>query len=206
MTSFNPDSELVLASGSRIRRHMLQAAGLSFTVSPADLDEDALRQPLLDSDGRGDASAIASVLCRAKSEAISAQNPNAFVLGADQTLELDGDLFNKPHSIETARETLKRLRGQTHCLHSAVSLAHQGESVWSTVETAHLTMRAFSDAFLEEYLARVGEAACESVGAYQLESAGLQLFEVIEGDYFTILGLPLLAVMKELRQRGLLMT
>ncbi len=196
---------LILASGSAIRRQLLASAGLLIAVVPADdVDEADIRASLFNENDCVDADHVAGVLARAKACAVSARNPGALVIGADQTLALGSRLFEKPADLTAARDHLDRLRGQTHALHSAVVLAQDGAPVWGTCDTAHLTMRRFSDAFLDTYIARTGERICSSVGAYQLEGMGLQLFDSIDGDYFTILGLPMIPLLAELRARGAL--
>lgn len=199
-----PLERLVLASGSRSRRQMLEAAGLSFTIAPADLDERAIREILAANDATVAPADVAEVLARAKAEAVSRVHPNAMIIGADQILALGDEIFEKPDGLDGARAHLAKLRGCTHQLHSAVVLAEAGAVVWTHVDTATLTMRAFTAAFLDHYLSRAGPIVCDSVGAYQLEGLGVQLFERIEGDYFTILGLPLLPLLAELRSRGLI--
>lgn len=196
--------QIVLASASRARREMLAAAGVAFTVVPADVDEPALRAELARSGEGTDARAIAAALARAKAENVSRRHGEALVIGADQVLALGEELLTKPKDADDARATLLKLRGQTHELHSAVAFAEAGSIVWSNLATARLTMRAFSEAFLEEYLVRAGDRIGLSVGAYELEGLGLQLFERVDGDYFTILGLPLLPVLAELRAREFL--
>lgn len=196
--------ELVLASGSRSRRSMLEAAGLSFSIDPANVDEPAIRETLQAGGNAIDPADVAEVLARAKAQAVSAGHPGALVIGGDQILALDETIFEKPQGLPGARAHLEALRGRTHQLHSAVVLAIDDEVVWAHVDTAELTMRRFSDAFLSDYLRRAGAVVCDSVGAYQLEGLGVQLFERIEGDYFTILGLPLLPLLTELRSRGAL--
>jgi septum formation protein len=197
-------SRLVLASASPFRRRMLEAAGIGFAVVAPDVDEAALKSRLL----RSGASLkeVAQGLAVAKAEIISARLPDALVIGADQVLACGNDLFNKPASVAEAREQLRRLRGTSHELHTAVALATSGEALWTRVETATLAMRPFSDAFLADYLARQGERVCHTVGAYEVEGPGIQLMERIEGDMFTIIGLPLLALLCELRARGALAT
>ena len=196
--------DLNLASSSHTRRHMLEAAGVAFRVVPATVDEDAIRQSLADHDHHGSAIRMAEVLARAKAEEVSRRFPGALVIGADQILALDRQVFTKPADLAAARDSLQRLSGHTHQLHSAVAIAVDGNQTWHHVDTASLTMRTLSDAFLDDYLARAGERVCASVGAYELEGRGIQLFERIEGDYFTILGLPLLPLLGELRRRGVL--
>jgi septum formation protein len=193
---------LVLASASPFRRRMLEAAGLSFEVAPADVDEAALKRDLLGSGSTP--STIAAALAAAKAEAVSARLPDALVIGADQVLALGPDLFSKPVGTPAAREQLLRLRGKSHQLHTAACLATGGKAVWTHVEIATLTMRPFSDAFLAEYLRVAGDRVCHTVGAYEIEGLGIQLFERIEGSLFTIIGLPLLPLLAELRARGVI--
>jgi septum formation protein len=194
--------DLVLASGSRARRQMLEAAGLTFEVRPTDVDEDAIRSTL------GDAAPehVAAVLARAKAEEVSRRAPHALVIGADQVLALGRTICTKAPDIAAARAALRSLAGRRHHLHSAVSIAVAGHEVWHHLDTAALTMREFSDAFLDSYLSRAGDRVCASVGAYEMEGLGIQLFERIEGDYFTILGMPLLPLLAELRTRGVIAT
>lgn len=200
-----PESmRIILASASRSRREMLQAAGIVFEIEPADLDERAIRETLTSSDEGVDPLDVAEVLARAKAEAVSGRHPDALVIGSDQVLALENEIFEKPPDVARAREMLKRLRGATHQLHSVVALASGGEADWTWSDTAHLTMRPFSVDFLEDYLVKAGPGILESVGAYRLEEIGVQLFEAIEGDYFTILGMPLVALLGELRSRGCL--
>ena len=191
---------LVLASKSAIRRTLLEAAGVAIEIKPASIDERAIEVRAAMA-GAGD---VAALLAREKAKAVVAANPDRTVVGADQTLALGEQRFSKAVDRGAAREQLRALRGRTHTLHSAVAVAHAGTVVFEHVDAAHLTMRAFSDAFLESYLDAVGDAALASVGGYQLEGAGVQLFERIEGDHFTVLGLPLLPLWAFLRQAGLL--
>jgi septum formation protein len=171
-------------------------------VVPPDVDEAALKRDLLARTPRPDVGAVAEALARAKSEAVSRRSPAALVIGADQVLALDEEMFDKPSDVAAARAQLLRLRGRTHRLMTAVSLAREGRSVWQRMEVAALTMRAFSSDALERYLAAVGDRVTRSVGCYEIEGHAIQLFERIEGDYFTILGLPLLPLLAELRARG----
>ena len=194
---------LVLASGSSARRALLLGAGLRFSVKVSAVDEEALKTQLLV--GHAAPIEIAAVLAAAKAVEVS-QTESGLVIGADQTLDLDGCLFNKPQSREDLREQLAQLRGQRHSLHSALALAQDGQIVWQEVVSAHLTMRDFSDAFLQAYLADHGQDVLGCVGGYKLESAGVQLFNQIEGDYFTILGLPLTGLLGALRRFGVVMT
>ena len=194
------EEPLILASRSESRRAVLAAAALATEVLPADVDERAIEA------GAADKSpdAIARLLAGAKALAISARHPGRLVLGADQTLGLGGRVFAKPADLPAARAQLRALRGRTHTLHSAIALASDGKVVFAHCERAALTMRNFSDGFLEAYIETAGPAVLASVGCYQVEAAGVQLFERIEGDHFTILGLPLLPLLAYLRGAGYL--
>ena len=189
---------LVLASKSAIRHALLRDAGVPVEVQPADIDERTIEQqrPVRD------ASELAALLAREKARTIAARLPGRLVLGADQTLALGERRFSKPGDRAGARAQLKALRGRTHELHSAVALMRESTIVFEHREVARLTMRAFSDSFLESYLDAVGAAVTASVGGYQLERIGIQLFEHIEGEHFVILGLPLVALLQYLRQAG----
>jgi septum formation protein len=205
MTKAGPSPhQIVLASASRARREMLAAAGVAFTVEPADVDEPAIRQSLGTDQGTTDPVQVAEILARAKAEDISRKHADSLIIGADQVLALGRQLLTKPKDADAARASLEKLKGKTHELHSAVTFAERGKVTWVHTATARLTMRAFSEAFLDEYLLRAGDRIGLSVGAYELEGLGVQLFERIEGDYFTILGLPLLPVLAELRTRGVI--
>jgi septum formation protein len=196
--------EIVLASGSRARRELLAAAGVHFTVQAADVDEPAIRARLRKEDASVAPRRIAEVLAAAKAEDVSGKRDGSLIIGADQVLALGDELLSKAPSIEAARAALRKLRGRTHELHSAVAFAEKGKVTWAHVATARLTMREFSDAFLDDYLLRAGDRVGQSVGAYELEGLGVQLFDRIEGDYFTVLGLPLMPVLAELRTRGII--
>jgi septum formation protein len=191
---------LVLASRSDIRGKILAAAGLRFEIRPSQIDERAIEAQL----GSSDTAAIARHLARAKADKIASTLPGRIVLGADQTLARGAMRFGKPHSREQAAEQLRALRGRTHELHSALALVRNGEALFACLSTARLTMRNFSDQFLNEYLDLAADAALSSVGGYQLEGIGIHLFERVEGDYFTILGLPLLPLLAFLRQSKLI--
>ena len=195
---------LILASRSRARLMLLTNAGLEVTAEPADFDERAAEAPLVE-EGLG-ADDIAAVLAEAKAMTVAETRPGALVIGADQTLSCDGMRFAKPGSMEEAREQLLRLRGRTHVLHSAVACVRDGETLFRHLDEARLTMRDMSPAFIGHYLARVGNRALESVGAYQVEGPAIQLFARIEGDFFTVLGLPLLPLLAFLREQGILET
>lgn len=189
---------IVLASNSLARRQLLAGAGLTFETCAAAVDERAIEAGL---EANGPAE-VAEALAEAKALAVSRQRPAALVIGADQTLGLGAQMFHKPGSRQEARATLRTLRSQTHRLYSGIAIAEGGEILYRQVVAASLTMRAFSDDFLESYLDRVGDDVLKSVGCYQLEGPGIQLFEAIEGDYFTILGLPLLPLLAFLRSIG----
>jgi septum formation protein len=190
----------VLASRSESRRAVLAGAAIPVEILPADIDERAIETQA----GRTPAGEVALILARAKARAVAAQRPGRLVLGADQTLGLGDRLFAKPADLAGARAQLKSLRGTTHALHSAVVLVRDGAVVFEQCELARLTMRDFSDRFLEAYLEAAGPAVTASVGGYQIEAVGIQLFERIDGDHFTILGLPLLQLLSYLRREGCL--
>lgn len=188
---------LVLASGSTIRADLLKNAGLAIEIDPADVDERAVEAPLLEANFLPED--IATVLAEAKANDVSARRAGDLVIGADQILAFEGERRTKPEDMEAARRQLLAFSGKTHELHSAVVISKDGEAIWRQVSTARLTMRPLSPEFIGHYLANAGDAVLSSVGAYQLESLGVQLFEKIDGDYFTILGLPMLPLLAELR-------
>jgi septum formation protein len=190
---------IVLASKSAARRAVLAGAGVPHEAAVAGVDEEAVKRGLL-AEGATPRD-IADALAELKAVRVSRGRPD-FVIGSDQTLDLEGQLFDKVETIEAARERLKALRGKTHKLHSAVVVAKEGAPIWREVVTAKLAMRDFSDAFLEDYLAVEGPEALGSVGCYRLEGPGVQLFSKIEGDYFAILGLPLMGLLDFLRRHG----
>jgi len=189
------EKPLLLASKSESRRAVLAGAAIPVEVLPADIDERAIEARA----GDRSPGEVAALLARAKACAVAAERPGRLVLGADQTLALGRQLFSKPASLAAARDQLKQLRGATHELHSALALARDGAVLFERCETARLTMRVFSDHFLDAYMEAAGLAVTASVGGYQVEGIGIQLFERIEGDHFTILGLPLLALLHYLR-------
>ena len=192
---------LILASQSSARRAVLDGAGIAYEAVVSGVDEESLKTGLL---AKGASPRdVADALAEVQALKISRSRPG-FVIGADQTLELDGRLYDKAETVEAARERLKALRGKTHQLHSAVVVAQGSQPIWREVVSAKLTMRDFSDDFLEDYLAEEGEAALGSVGCYRLEGPGAQLFTKIEGDYFAILGLPLMGLLDLLRRHGVI--
>jgi septum formation protein len=197
---FPQTAPLVLASASKARAQLLRAAGLSFETRPAPLDEDMIRATVEEDLEPED---VAEVLARAKAESVSA-GASALVIGADQTLELDGALITKAADMEEARRRLLELSGRTHSLHASVALARGGETIWTDTREARLVMRKLDPAFVGRYLAEAGDAALGSVGCYQIEGLGAQLFEKIDGDLFTIMGLPLLPLLAALRREGAL--
>jgi septum formation protein len=194
------DRPLVLASSSKARRMVLEAAGIPVECIPADIDERGI-EAAAGAIGPGEA---AGLLALEKARAISVQQPGRLVLGADQTLALGERRFSKPIDRAAAHAQLLVLRGQTHALHAAVACVRDSETVFAHREVARLTMRNFSEPFLDSYIEAAGDAVTASVGAYQVEGLGLQLFERIDGDHFTILGLPLLPVLDFLRRDGFL--
>jgi len=191
---------LLLASRSAARRTLLEAAGIPVEPHPADLDERALEA----SAGAAAPPAIAALLARAKALFVAHERPGRLVLGADQVLALGAERLSKPADRASARSQLQLLSGRTHELHSALAFVQDGIVLFEYGGSARLTMRSFSDQFLDRYLDTVGESATVSVGGYQIEGPGIELFERVEGDYFTILGLPLLAALDFLRRRGCL--
>lgn len=198
--------KIILASASAARRDMLSRAGVAFEIEPAEIDERAVQDVLLGDDSEVEPADIAELLAEAKARDVSLRKPGALVIAADQVLEFEDEALSKPVDLDAARASLKLLRGATHQLHAGVAIAIDGEVVWSMVDSATLVMRQFSDKFLAAYVAGEGDELCASVGAYKLEGRGVQLFERIEGDFFTILGMPLLPLLEELRARGALPT
>jgi len=193
-----------LASASPSRRVLLERAGIPHLCEAAHIDEESLKR-----DARSEGLSVEKTALRlavAKAAKVSGQHPDKFVLGADQILECEGNWFDKPADMEGARHHLKTLRGSRHRLVNGLVIVHKGSTVWTHTAVATLEMRNFSDKFLETYLDRSGEQILGSVGAYLLEAEGAQLFQTIEGDYFTILGLPLLPVLAFLRQQNIIET
>jgi septum formation protein len=200
MTIWRGQFPLVLASQSRARQMLLANAGLAFEAVPADIDERAIQQQ----SGLLEPGKVAALLAQEKARFVSANMPERYVIGADQTLALGQRLFSKPAGRAPAAEQLRALAGNTHELHSAVALARGSKILFSEVSTARMTMRQLRGEEIRSYLDAAGEAVTTSVGAYQLEGLGVHLFERIEGDHFTILGLPLLPLLAFLRGQGLL--
>jgi septum formation protein len=191
----------VLASKSEVRRKLLEAANIPVVVDPAEIDERAVESASTEARNGPDAAAL--ILAREKALAVGRRR-SGMVLGADQTLALGDRRFSKPRSRKAAREQLSMLAGRTHALHSAAALVSSGEVLFETVSTAYLTMRALSQPALDAYLEAAGDRVILSVGAYQLEGLGVHLFEKIDGDHFTVLGLPLLPLLAHFRKAGLL--
>lgn len=195
---------LLLASASTIRLQLLRNAGLVVTAEPARIDEDSIRQSLEAEQAKP--RDIADALAELKAEKLANRHPTALVLGCDQVLAFQGRVFGKPETPDAARAQLMALRGQTHHLISALVLYDETKPIWRHTSEAKLQMRDISDAYLEEYLARNWQSARHSVGAYKLEEEGVRLFSAIQGDYFTILGLPLLPLLDYLGARGFIQT
>jgi septum formation protein len=200
MTLWRGKHSLILASNSRARQALLANAGINFEVVPAEIDERAVQQ----ASGLTAPDAIAALLAREKALAVSMVHAGSFVVGADQTLALGERLFSKPAGRAQAAEQLRALAGHRHELHSAVAVARDGKILFADVSIARMTMRQLSEAEIGAYLDLAGDAVTSSVGAYQLEGLGVHLFERIEGDHFTILGLPLLPLLAFLRSQQLL--
>ncbi len=204
MTETAESTKLILASASSVRQTLLRNAGLEFEAVDSRADEDAIKAGFAEGDLERDAAtdALALKLAEEKALAVSARFPGALVIGADQILSCMGKRYDKPKSMSEARANLTEFRGRAHILHSGLVLVKDGATVWRHSARAVLTMRAFSDRFLDHYLAETGSMVMKSVGCYQLEGPGVQLFDRIEGDYFSILGLPMLPLLAELRRHG----
>jgi septum formation protein len=193
---------LILASASQARAAMLRAAGVALEAQPARVDEEEMKAALQAQGADPEAAAIA--LAELKALQVSRARPGRLVLGADQMLDCDGAWFDKPADRAAARAQLLSLRGRKHRLTSAAVLARDGARVWHHASAARLEMRAFSEPFLDGYLDRAGDSVLGAVGAYQLEGLGAQLFKAVDGDFFVVLGLPLLPVLDILREQGML--
>lgn len=200
MTIWRGEEPLILASQSAARRMLLSNAGLTFDAAPADIDERAIQQK----SGLTVPGDVAALLAEQKAAFVSLRHPGRYVVGADQTLSVGDRLFNKPAGREQAAQQIRDLSGRTHELHSAIAVACDGATIFSHVSVAHMTMRQLDDAAIDAYLDAAGDKVTTSVGAYQLEGLGVHLFELIEGDHFTILGLPLLPLLKFLRGEGMI--
>lgn len=187
---------IILASASKARKEMLQNAGLNFEVCPADLDE----KSIIDQNEETAAADVAQILACEKALHVSRQNTDAFIIGSDQILVCDGQILSKAGSTQEAYKKLQNLRAKTHILISALAIAKNDKILWQGTDEARLTMHNFDDAFLSRYCDQAGDILTQCVGAYALEGIGVQLFEKIEGDYFTILGMPLLMLLNYLRE------
>ncbi len=193
---------IILASKSKYRAELLTNAGVAFTAESANIDEREVEAPLIEADLGG--ADVAEVLAIAKAMDVSQRNPSATVIGSDQTLSLDGALLHKPEDMAAARQRLLDLSGKKHELNSSVAIVRDGENLWTYTETSIITFRDLDPGFIGRHVADVGEKILSSVGAYQIEGKGVQLFEKIEGDFFSIMGLPLLPLLAELRRLELL--
>ncbi len=191
---------LILASTSAIRLQLLVNAGVKVTAQPARVDEDSIKSSLLAENAKP--RDVADALAEMKARKLADRNPDLLVLGCDQVLDFKGEIINKPDSLDQAKDQLRSLRGKTHTLLSAAVLYDRGQPIWRHIGQAKLTMRDFSDGYLDDYLTRNWPGVRHSVGGYMLESEGVRLFDQIEGDYFTILGLPLLPLLSYLASRG----
>lgn len=193
---------LILASRSRIRRTLMENAGLQFTVEPADVDESGMKRS-----GRGEglsAGQMSELLAEVKARRVASRGPGALVVGVDQILEFDSTWYEKAETVEEARERLWSLRGRQHALVASIVVMKEQHRIWHVTEEVVLTMREFSVAFLDQYIKQAGSELTESVGCYAFEGLGVQLFTSVQGNYFTLLGLPLLPLLGFLRQRGVL--
>jgi septum formation protein len=200
MTLWRGQEPLVLASQSKARQMLLANANIGFESDPADIDERAVQT----SSGLSAPGDIAGLLAREKARIVSVRRPSRYVVGADQTLALGARIFNKPAGRAQAADQLRALAGHCHELHAAIAVARDGKLLFEHVSIARMTMRQLGDAEINRYLEEAGDAVTSSVGAYQLEGLGIHLFERIEGDHFTILGLPLLELLAFLRSEHLL--
>ena len=199
----NGNAKLILASASSSRQQMLRAAGVAFDVVPAEIDEAAVRDAVMAADDGLSPSDVAELLATQKALAVSGGQPGRLVLGGDQILTSEGRVYEKAKSLDELRSTLLALSGKTHQLHSAAALVRDGEVVWSTLANVNVAFRPYDPAFVGWYLGTVGEAALSSVGGYHLEGLGAQLVRRIDGDFFAVLGMPLIEVLGALREHGI---
>lgn len=196
--------KVILASKSAARAGILRNAGVDVDVMPSLIDENVVKTAIISEDSSVPPADFSDILAQSKANSVSENQGGIPVIGADQVLVLNGDVYDKPRSKDEARDQLVTLRGKTHELISAVAIARHGATEWSITSHAQLTMRDFSNEFLGYYLAAMGDEITESVGGYKLEGLGGQLFEKVQGDYFTVLGLPLLPLLNQLRKMGVL--
>ena len=194
--------QLILASGSPFRRQLMKNAGLEFKAVPADIDEREVEAPLAAAGASPED--IALVLAEAKADDVSGRNQDAWVIGSDQTLSLEDEVLHKVSDMEGARRRLLQLSGRTHHLNSAIAIVRNGQTVWRHVSVASLTMRKLEPGEIGRHLSDAGSGVLSSVGAYQIEGLGIRLFDRIEGDIFTIMGLPMLPLLAELRRLGVI--
>lgn len=195
-------AKLILASKSIHRKNLMENAGLVFDICPAAIDERAIEAAIENAGTLP--KEVALILASAKALDVSQQNSDSYVIGSDQTLSLGDEMFHKPDDMEQARRTLLKLSGKTHSLNSAISIAKDGETLWQHVSIAELTMRDMSPDYIGRHLAKAGDDVLSSVGAYQLEQHGINLFEKIDGDFFTIVGLPMLPLLAKLRELNII--
>ena len=196
------NSKLILASGSPFRAQILASAGIKFDIHPSTIDERAVETPLLQSDH--DISDIPLILAQAKAASVSEDFKGAYVIGADQVLTFENQILHKPKTMEEARRRLLLLSGKTHHLNNGVALAKDGDILWHFANTATIKFRSLDPGFIGRHLANVGQAALTSVGAYQIEAKGVQLFEHMDGDFFSIMGLPIIPLLNILRQMDII--
>lgn len=195
-------NQIILASKSQYRAELLTNAGVAFSAESANIDEREVEAPLIEAEMGG--ADVAEVLAIAKAMDVSGRNPDAYVIGSDQTLSFEGELLHKPKDMAEARQRLLDLSGKSHELNSSVAIIRNGENIWTYTETSIITFRQLDPGFVGRHVAEVGDKILSSVGAYQIEGKGVQLFEKIQGDFFSIMGLPLLPLLAELRRLELL--